>query len=332
MGDLIVVGDKTSTGGSVLLGNSSVKINGKDIALIGGMATCMCGIPTCTKQGVIMKKTPRAAYLNGVEFAKAGDMVMTSCGLCTLLPSPHQITLGSMISKVNFGNAINLGNGININKDVSVNIDNNEKIVQLSEVDNIDKSVDESIGAEKGSVNNIEVLNYQAMRDMQLNKIKINCTRSATKIAKYLITKNESYLSAPWFKKLNHQTKEEMILDINKNNFLTKNNRIIDRSKEDKFIDIDVLEQKLKSYPFGSIGYFFGALRVDGEVGMLGHVFVAYNNAGRIEYFDSTTPMHFDLINKTSKKYFDEGFFSHSKQKQARWVGREFKAIFILPK
>lgn len=116
MNDVITLGSKTSTGGQVLLGNGSVKINGKDVALVGGMATCMCGIPTCAKQGPIQKLGPRAAYVSGIELAKAGDMVMTGCGLCTLLPSSHQVSLGSdMAKKINFGTGINIGDGINLN-------------------------------------------------------------------------------------------------------------------------------------------------------------------------------------------------------------------------
>ncbi len=116
MNDIITVGSPTSTGGKVLTGNSSVKVNGQSIALVGDIASCTCGSKQCRGQGKIVKQTPRNANLNGQDLARAGDLVDTGCGNCVLLPSQHQVALGtSMETSFNIGSGVNIGNGVSIN-------------------------------------------------------------------------------------------------------------------------------------------------------------------------------------------------------------------------
>lgn len=116
MNDVITIDSPTTTGGKVISGSGSVKINGKAIALIGDMATCTCGSKSCRGQGPIIKKTPRNANLNGQDIARAGDFVDTGCGSCFLLPSSHQVALStSMTTSLNMGGGVNMGNGVNIN-------------------------------------------------------------------------------------------------------------------------------------------------------------------------------------------------------------------------
>ena len=116
MNDVITKGSSTSTGGKVITGSSSVKVNGEAIALIGDIATCACGSKSCRGQGAIVQTSPRHAHVNGQAFAKAGDLVDTGCGSCTLLPSRHQVALGSsMPQSLNIGSGVNIGNGVNIN-------------------------------------------------------------------------------------------------------------------------------------------------------------------------------------------------------------------------
>ena len=92
--DVITVGSATSTGGKVVSGNSGMVVNYKSIALVGDMATCTCGSKSCRGQGKIVATSPRNANVNGVLFAKAGDLVDTVCGSCFLLPSEHGVSLG----------------------------------------------------------------------------------------------------------------------------------------------------------------------------------------------------------------------------------------------
>ena len=116
--DVITVGSATSTGGKVVSGNSGMVINNKPIALVGDMATCACpNILVCRRQGVIVAMSPRNANVNGVLFARAGDLVDTGCGSCFLLPSEHGVSLGTDVGcSLNVGSGISFGNGVNINQ------------------------------------------------------------------------------------------------------------------------------------------------------------------------------------------------------------------------
>ena len=116
--DVITVGSATSTGGKVVSGNSGMVINNKPIALVGDMATCACpNILVCRRQGVIVAMSPRNANVNGVLFARAGDLVDTGCGGCFLLPSEHGVSLGTDVGcSLNVGSGISFGNGVNINQ------------------------------------------------------------------------------------------------------------------------------------------------------------------------------------------------------------------------
>ena len=115
--DVITVGSATSTGGKVVSGNSGMVVNYKSIALVGNMATCTCGSKSCRGQGKIVATSPRNANVNGVLFAKAGDLVDTGCGSCFLLPSEHGVSLGINVGcSLNVGSGISFGNGVNINQ------------------------------------------------------------------------------------------------------------------------------------------------------------------------------------------------------------------------
>jgi uncharacterized Zn-binding protein involved in type VI secretion len=92
-------------------------VNYKSIALVGDMATCTCGSKSCRGQGKIVATSPRNANVNGVLFAKAGDLVDTGCGSCFLLPSEHGVSLGVNVEcSLNVGSGISFGNGVNINQ------------------------------------------------------------------------------------------------------------------------------------------------------------------------------------------------------------------------
>lgn len=116
MNDVITLGCKTSTGGKIISGNSGVTVNNKPIALIGDKATCLCGSSNCKGIGEIVPIAPRAANVQGVNFARAGDLVNTGCGNCFLIKGPHQVHLGtSMDSPVHLGSNVHIGNGVKIN-------------------------------------------------------------------------------------------------------------------------------------------------------------------------------------------------------------------------
>ena len=116
MNDVITLGSKTSTGGAVISGNSNVMINGQPIALVGDTATCTCGQKNCKGQGPIVAQSPRAANVNGVNFARVGDLVNTGCGSCFLTPSSHAVSLSTNTAKpANMGNSIKIGNNVHIN-------------------------------------------------------------------------------------------------------------------------------------------------------------------------------------------------------------------------
>ncbi len=116
MNDVLTVGSKTSTGGKIISGNSGVTVNGQAIALVGDKATCLCGSSSCKGVGEIVPIVPRAANVQGVNFARAGDFVNTGCGNCFLVKGSHQVHLGtSMDSTVHIGSNVHIGNDVSIN-------------------------------------------------------------------------------------------------------------------------------------------------------------------------------------------------------------------------
>lgn len=113
--DAITVGSKTTTGGVVISGNSGVVVNNQPVALVGDIATCTCGSKSCRGKGPIVATSPRNIVVNGISFAKAGDLVDTGCGNCYLAPSFNQVTLGASSSPISMGGGVSIGNGVNIN-------------------------------------------------------------------------------------------------------------------------------------------------------------------------------------------------------------------------
>ncbi|MBE8577869.1 PAAR domain-containing protein [Vibrio sp. OPT18] len=113
--DAITVGSKTTTGGVVISGNSGVVVNNQPVALVGDIATCMCGSKSCRGKGPIVATSPRNIVVNGISFAKAGDLVDTGCGNCYLAPSFNQVTLGASSSPISMGGGVSIGNGVNVN-------------------------------------------------------------------------------------------------------------------------------------------------------------------------------------------------------------------------
>ena len=113
--DVITVGSKTTTGGSVISGHGGVIINGQKVALVGDIATCPCGSKSCRGQGPIIAQSPRAANVLGTNLARVGDLVDTGCGSCFLEESSHQVSLStSTATNLNMGSGVNTGNGVNI--------------------------------------------------------------------------------------------------------------------------------------------------------------------------------------------------------------------------
>ena len=114
--DVITVGSKTTTGGSVISGHGGVIINGQKVALVGDIATCPCGSKSCRGQGPIVAQSSRAANVFGTNLARVGDLVDTGCGSCFLDASSHQVSLStSTATNLNMGSGVNIGNGVNIN-------------------------------------------------------------------------------------------------------------------------------------------------------------------------------------------------------------------------
>ena len=114
--DVITVGSKTTTGGSVISGHGGVIINGQKVALVGDTATCPCGSKSCSGQGPIVAQSSRAANVFGTNLARVGDLVDTGCGSCFLDASSHQVSLNtSTENNLNMGSGVNIGNGVNIN-------------------------------------------------------------------------------------------------------------------------------------------------------------------------------------------------------------------------
>lgn len=76
MRPIICQNDKTSTGGKVLQGSPTMKINGKPVALVGMQATCNA----CKKGiGTLVSAGPCLGKVDGVYVILAGDYVACGC-------------------------------------------------------------------------------------------------------------------------------------------------------------------------------------------------------------------------------------------------------------
>jgi|GEM_PF-2635065 len=171
-------------------------------------------------------------------------------------------------------------------------------------------------------------INYSKIRDLQASKKKLNCTRCAVKTMKYLVSKNKTYLKLPFLSKTKSQTQEEVVADCNKDGFLAKHDKKIDYLKGGYF-DIPTFESKFTPLPVGTIAFLFGAVRIAGETNPIGHTLIAYKAEEGIKYLDSTTPAHFDLAFNEHKRYFEDGFYSVSKQKKAEWMQKFFEGMIV---
>lgn len=83
---IIVIGDKTSHGGTVVAASSTMTINGKPAACVGDMVVC----PHCKSSYPIASGDP-TTLSQGKPIARAGDK--TSCG-ATLIASQATSTAG----------------------------------------------------------------------------------------------------------------------------------------------------------------------------------------------------------------------------------------------
>lgn len=162
-------------------------------------------------------------------------------------------------------------------------------------------------------------INYSRIRELQANNIRLNCTRCAVRAMKYLVSGKGKYLKLPFFPKRESQTQEQVVSDCNKDDFLVKHNKEI-KEIDGGYFNIQEFERKFNLFPMGTIAFLFGALRIEGEDSPIGHTLIAYKTEGGIKYLDSTTPEHFDLAFEHHESYFKNGFFSLSKQKQAKWI------------
>lgn len=162
-------------------------------------------------------------------------------------------------------------------------------------------------------------INYSRIRELQANNTRLNCTRCAVKTMKYLVSRKNKYLKQPFFPKRESQTQEQVVSDCNKNDFLVKHNKEI-KKIDGGFFNIQEFERKFNLFPMGTIAFLFGALRIEGEGPLIGHTLIAYKTEDGINYLDATTPEHFDLAFEHHESYFENGFFSLSKQKQAKWT------------
>lgn len=94
MGTFITLGSMTNSGGKVIQVTSEMLIIGKRVALVGDIATCLCGKQNCRGQGPIVATIPRYFFIDDTPVAMEGDRVDTGCGTCILLADTHGHTVG----------------------------------------------------------------------------------------------------------------------------------------------------------------------------------------------------------------------------------------------
>ncbi|MBW3696867.1 hypothetical protein EK599_14300 [Vibrio sp. T187] len=175
---------------------------------------------------------------------------------------------------------------------------------------------------------NKPTINYSKIRELQASKIKLECTRCAVRTMKYLVSGKTKYLSLPIFSKKEGRSTNEVIIDCNKDNFLSKHNKKVEIINSGYF-SIKAFESKFSASSVGTIAFLFGGLRIEGERDLVGHTLIAYQTEEGIKYLDSTTPDHFDLAFNSPQIYFKDGFFSVSRQKQAVWVESGFEGMIV---
>lgn len=175
---------------------------------------------------------------------------------------------------------------------------------------------------------NKHIINYSKIRALQASKIKLECTRCAVRTMKYLVSGKTKYLSLPIFSKKEGRSTNEVIIDCNKDNFLSKHNKKVEIINSGYF-SIKTFESRFSTSSVGTIAFLFGGLRIEGERNLVGHTLIAYQTEEGIKYLDSTTPGHFDLAFNSPQIYFKDGFFSVSRQKQAVWVESGFEGMIV---
>ncbi|HIF9400326.1 TPA: PAAR domain-containing protein [Photobacterium damselae] len=151
MGTAITLGSKTSTGGEVISASSGSFIHGVGIACVGDKATCKCGSKNCKGIGEITATSPRPTELNGIQFAKANDLVNTGCGTCFLSSGSNTVQLANTSSSVFMGNGVYMGGVINIGLDTPDTRLKNESILSTKEIDTVTTQ-------QKTIKNNLEII------------------------------------------------------------------------------------------------------------------------------------------------------------------------------
>lgn len=179
-------------------------------------------------------------------------------------------------------------------------------------------------------------LNYEMMKNLQsLSNLRINCTRAAIKLTKYLISRNEKHLMLNYSEKYLHettrngQTPDEVLNKVSV--FSNKYNYTSEFHKNGELDSIRTIENKLKNKPPGSMLILFGSIRTSYST-LVGHSIVAYNNYGSIEYFDASNPRSFELAKENIDSYFREGIYVPSLDERRVWTSEHFRAIMIEPK
>ncbi len=116
LSNAVTVGTPTSTGGKVLTGSAGVKINNRDVCVLGDQATCCCGAKNCRGIGLIVQGSLRNIKVGNKLIAMKDDPVDTGCGNCFVLSSHDAVSLGEEVSGlVSMGVGVNFGQGVNIN-------------------------------------------------------------------------------------------------------------------------------------------------------------------------------------------------------------------------
>lgn len=95
---LIFQGDKTTTGGVVLVASGTLRsINNVPCAVIGDLASCMSGQPLCTGSGTIvaMSNTSNRPSSYGKPVAISGDKVECGCSMCFVQANSSYLGLRS---------------------------------------------------------------------------------------------------------------------------------------------------------------------------------------------------------------------------------------------
>lgn len=188
----------------------------------------------------------------------------------------------------------------------------------------------------------IRQFDYVAMRDLQGSKVRLNCTRVATKVVSYLLSNDTKDLKLTILESIQDSTRKAQTTDdvkkILQDSAMIKSlNKSVTTKYRGGVNQLSNIEKDLLASPNGTIAVLFGSLILKGTTGtnstFIGHALVAYHDTGRIKYFDATSPERFCLSTQQPKKYFNPqtGVYSQTLKQEVVWHSQLlFKSIFII--